>query len=202
MKPVEAFRNRVSVRIPELPDALIDDAVVDTCIDFCERSTIVRRNLDTFTTVAGRREYDIDACNMQSVTEIVRVWCDSSELVAVDDETLPLDGRQSTPRYFLEEEPGRLALYPIPNKAYTINVRAALRPQRGAKMVADTLYENWVEVIVAGALARLYAIPGDFFNAALAQANGAGYMAGVNSAMLQAGTGNTRVEHRTQMVRI
>lgn len=205
MTPISSFRPRVAARIPSASDPLIDLAVLDACIDFCEQSRAVRGMLDTFTTTAGTSEYDLLAVNEQAVSRILRVWVDDTEIGGMDDNNTPSPTyqTQSTPQAFSNPEPEVLALHPTPDKAYTINLRVALRPTRSATQVRDELFERHVETIVNGALARLYSMPGEpFFNTQLASAHAAGFKIGINAAMLDASKGRTSTQLRVTPVHI
>lgn len=213
MKNLSSFRPRVAARVPGCSDPLIDQAVLDTCIDFCERTLVVKRTLDSFLTVAGTASYDVPVGLQQSVAHIMRVWCGTSELRPLDEDgiatpygfvsSVPGDQTPSgTPSYYNETDPGVLQLYPRPDGAHTINVRAAMRPLRTATQVEDQLFEDWVEAITDGALTRLYMVPGDFANAPLAKFHAAAYQGGVDRAMLQASKGRTRAESRVTPVHI
>lgn len=211
MTPLSAFRSRIAPRVQGCFDPIIDQAVLDTCIDFCERSLVVRRMLATFPTVAGTGTYTPPVTAVtQSVTKFIRVWRDDVEIAPADEGYIPGSGgffagpaaSQAAPSFFGSTEPGSIALYPTPDKVYTINSRVALRPTRAATTVEDQLYEEWVEVIVAGALMRLMSMPDDWQNLPLAKAYAAQYEAGINVAMLKASQGQTRAELRVSPVRI
>lgn len=213
MKPVSAFRARIAGRVPGILDAVIDIAVLDTCIEFCEKTLVVRGMLDTFSTVALDRDYDLMPANQQSVAKVIRVWCDNNEITPVDDDAIgnPFGFVSSVaghgvdkgrPRYYNEVEPGVLSLYPIPDAAYVINARVALRPTRSATHVPDALFENWCEAIVNGSLARLMMQPGEAMNPKLASLHQGLYVVEVNKALLAANRGNTRAQSTVRPVHI
>jgi hypothetical protein len=169
MRPLSAFRPRIALRVPGVPDPVIDMAVLDTCIDFCKRSLVVRRTLEPFKTKAGVREYEIDTANHQLLALITRIWRDSVPIDPLDEDGLTspaaftaVAGQQhAAPRVYTETEPGVLALYPVPDAVYTMTVRAASRPAQNATMVEDQLVNDWFEAITHGALARLFLMPND-----------------------------------------
>lgn len=207
MTPLSAFRPRIAPRVLTALDPTIDQAVLDTCIDFCEQTLIVKATLDSFSTVAATREYDLDATSvMENVCRVMRVWCSETELgaTAEDDVNSPFayvdaitgsTNSRSMPRCYTETSPGVLGLMPTPDAAYQMTIRAAMKPKRSATTVQDILYENWVEAIVDGALFRLYSMPGmAFSNTGMAGVHGALYKKGVNAALLEASRGRTRAE--------
>jgi hypothetical protein len=208
VKTLSAFRPRVSPHVAGASDALIDQAVLDTCIDFCERTLVVKRMLDTFPTVAGKREYDIDGPSQQSVAKVMRMWADDVELDAMAEDMADHDNfvtgtQRARPRFFNETDPGVIAFLPTPDAAYSINTRVALKPTRSATQVEDQLFDDWVEAIVDGALARLHMVAGtEFFSPTSSQFRAASYRAGVNNALIQATRGRTRAQLRVTPVRI
>ena len=214
MKSVSAFRTRIAPRVPGCSDALIDQAVLDACIDFCERSLVVKRMLDSFVTKPLQAIYDLYGANQQGVAQIMRVWVDSTEITPLDEDAIStpfgfvssVPGQSnpgSTPRFFNETEPNSISLYPTPDKVYTLNMRVALKPMRSATQVEDQLFEDWVEVVMDGAFARLFAMPAqEFTSPALTKYHAVQYEVGVNAAMLQARRGNTRAQSRVTPVHI
>jgi hypothetical protein len=213
MTPLSSFRSRIAPRVLTAPDIVIDQAVLDTCIDFCERTLIIRTS-DAADTVTGVNTVDIPVPAGQALTKVMRAWCNGIELVPISDDEVsgPLDytetvtGASQTlgmPRFMYEPAPGVLGLHPAPDDAYQITFRLACKPKRSATSVEDVLYENWVDPIVDGALARLYGMPGMQFSAPpLVIPHQAMYMTGVNRAMLEAVRGRNRAEMRVRPVRI
>jgi hypothetical protein len=217
MQSLSVFRPRIAPRVEGASDALIDQAVIDTCIDFCDRSNVVKRMADSFVTVAGRAQYDLPTLNQQSVSTVMRVWVDANEITPIDEDAIRtpfgfvsavpgVNNPSGVPRFFNETDPGTISLYPVPGAVYTINMRASMRPMRAAKQVEDQLFEDWVDTIVDGALVRLYAMPAaphvPFSNPGLAKVHAAAYEAGVNVAMLASRKGSTRAQSRITAVHI
>ncbi len=213
MKALSAFRSRVSPRVQGCNDMLIDQAVLDSCIEFCDKSLAVKRMLDAFPLVAEQSQYDLSPPAGQVVVQVMRVWCDTSELQPVDEDTLAspfqfvqaIPGhtrRPAMPGFFSESDPSQLSFYPVPDKAYTVNLRVALRPSRAATQVEDQLFETHIETIVDGALARLYVMPSEFANPAAAKLHLDKFHAGIDEALLQSSRGNTRAQQRITPVHI
>ena len=213
MKALSVFRPRIAPRVSGCLDEMIDQAVLDACIDFCERTLVVKRMLTPISTVASTFEYTPAAPSEEAVACLVRVWCDLSELTPLDEDamatpfgfTASVPGQTNTPskpRFFNETSPGSVGLYPAPDRVYTLNIRAALRPTRAAANVEDQLFEDWAEAIVDGALARLMLYPGEWANVKLASVHEKRYEAAVGSARLEASQGATRAQQRIQPVHI
>lgn len=213
MTPLSTFRTRVAPFVHGCLDAMIDRAVLDSAIELCERSLVVKRQLDSVLTVAGESLINLAPPSGQSVAHVMRVWCDRSELTPVHEDALAAPfgfvesvpgevNSNSRPKVFQEAEPGVLALFPFPDKVYTINVRAALRPTRAASSVETQLYEDWVEEVVDGALARLYVMPGAWASPELAKYHLQRFADGVGRARITASRGDTRAESRVTPIHI
>lgn len=213
MVAVSAFRSRVAGQAAGALDFDIDRAVLDACIEFCDKTQIIRLTLDSFQTTAGAAEYDIDAPAGSRLCQILRVWCDGVEIRPMQEDQAEgrgaffsnPDGR-SRPSAFAELSTGVLTLMPTPDKAYPVVMRVATKPSRSATSVDDKLFEDWAEVIAHGALARLL-MQSDGTdtkprNPAKAKAHAETFEAGIRAAMLEAVRGNTRGELRVETVRI
>ena len=210
MKALSVFRPRVASLAPTATDPMIDQAVLDACIDFCERTLVVKRMLTTFTTVAGTAAYTPAPPAQESIAQFIRVWCDSTELDPMNEDAISgpwgfvttvtgQTNQPGLPQVYNETDPGLIQFYPRPNAVYTINARVALRPLRTATQVEDQLFEDWVEAITSGALARLYAQPGELLNPLLAKYHAANFQGFVDAAQVQASKG--RVARAQQAVR-
>lgn len=208
MKALSVFRPRIAPKVGGCLDEVIDRAVLDTAIDFTTRSLSLRKMMDPFTTSPGRMEYDLDP----AVKMIVRAWCDGIEITPLDDDgmgafgfvkSIPgVSGATGVPKFFAQTDYGVISLFPTPDSVCTINMRVAVSPSRSAKVVDDQLWEDNVEVIVDGALGRLFMEPGEWMSETLAKFHGTRYEAGVNAAMVDASRGSARAQQRVIPVHI
>lgn len=211
MTPLSSFTSRVAPHALTAPDVLIEQAVLDTCIDFCERTLIVRATLDPFNTSPGVQEYDLEATDSSlTVARLMRAWLGTQELRPWSEDQVsdPFAFQSSvtgytrptgTPNFFDEPEPGTIGFYPAPDAAYPVAIRAALKPLRSATVVPDVLFENWANAIADGALARIFTMPA-YLQANLAGAHQALYVAAANAAALEARRGRNRAEQRVRPV--
>lgn len=213
MKALALFRPRIAPRVEGCIEDLIDQSVLDTCIDFCERSLVVKRMATSFLTVASQLAYTLESTSDTSIAHIARLWCDITELTPADEDMLrtpfgfvaAVPGAVSViarPRFFNQASPGVIDLYPTPDKAYTINMRVALKPTRSAVQVDDQIFEDWIDYIVHGALERLYMMPGGWANPGLAKYHSDQYEIGVNLAITEARKGSISSQARIIPVRI
>lgn len=174
MIPTTAFLPRLLPYVIGCTQTMALQALVDSAISFCEDSLVIRQRLDRQLTALGQAEFDIGVTAPQSVTRILKVWLDGVEIYPaaadiVNDQVLA----QARPRtfYTLPDDTGLMAvLYPVPDKAYTLDAEVALKPTRDAASLHSDLFGTWLEGVVEGAKARLMAIPDQpFSNPAYAQ---------------------------------
>lgn len=205
MKALSVFRSRIAPRVPGCSDMLIDQAVLDACIEFSEKSLAVKRMMDPFNTQAGVREYDLDT----GVVMVAAAWRDGSPMTALTEDDSPArmfaatgSAFPGTPSYIAQVEPDVVALFPTPDAAYSIVMRAAIKPTRSATQVEDQLFDQYCDAVVDGALSRLYALPGEFASPALADRHENKFKAAVADAMLDAQRGQLRAETRVRPVHI
>lgn len=209
--PLSSFTPRIAYRVDGCPDITIEQAVLDSCIDFCERSLILRQTLDPVTTAVGAKEIELDLPANARVSKILKVWINETEIEAASEEEVstPLalvdsipdvTSTNSFPGWYVETSPGVVRLYPAPDKAYTVTVRAAIKPSRSSTSVDDILFENWVNAIVEGALARLYLMPEVWGNPNLAGVCTKAFMSYVSAASAEARHGRGNGELRVRPV--
>ena len=176
MKALSAFFPRILPYLPGGPEPLVAQVLIDAAIEFCDSSLVLRQNLDTFNTVVGRVQYDLDAPSAQhDINRVMGVTLDGKELVAGMSEALRGDmpTAPAKPRGFYTDRTDSvftLMLSPPPDKVYSVLVNVALSPARTATQLDDDLYNTWINPIVSSAIARAMQIPGQpFSNPAQAQ---------------------------------
>ena len=176
MKALSAFFPRILPYLPGCPEPLAAQVLIDAAIEFCDSSLVLRQNLDTFNTVVGRVQYDLDAPSAQhDITRVMGVTLDGKELVAGMAEALRGDmpTAPAKPRGFYTDRTDSvftLMLSPPPDEVYSVLVNVALSPTRTATQLDDDLYNTWINPIVSSAIARAMQIPGQpFSNPAQAQ---------------------------------
>ena len=176
MKALSAFFPRILPYLPGCPEPLVAQVLIDAAIEFCDSSLVLRQNLDTFNTVVGRVQYDLDAPSAQhDINRVMGVTLDGKELVAGMAEALRGDmpTAPAKPRGFYTDRTDSvftLMLSPPPDEVYSVLVNVALSPARTATQLDDDLYNTWINPIVSSAIARAMQIPGQpFSNPAQAQ---------------------------------
>ena len=176
MKALSAFFPRILPYLPGCPEPLVAQVLIDAAIEFCDSSLVLRQNLDTFNTVIGRVQYDLDAPSAQhDINRVMGVTLDGKELVAGMSEALRGDmpTAPAKPRGFYTDRTDSvftLMLSPPPDEVYSVLVNVALSPARTATQLDDDLYNTWINPIVSSAIAKAMQIPGQpFSNPAQAQ---------------------------------
>lgn len=165
MKPLSAFYPRILPYLPGCPEPLVDQVLVNAAIEFAEASLTLRQNLDSFYTVVGKVEYDLDPpTRYHDINRVMGVTLDGKELRPGMFEAIrnDLPTAVAIPRGFYTDRTDNtftLRLSPPPDKVYPVTVSVTLRPARSATQLDDDLYNIWIDPIVSGAIARAMQIP-------------------------------------------
>ena len=170
MVPVSSFLSRLLPYVIGCPEPLAQQALVDAAIEFCDHTLIVTTDLDPVSVVKGVRQYEMELPAQTGLSQVLRVWMDGTMLGPVPStEVQSVDAPEGTPLYYYtrdRDEVLNLTLYPSPDKDIPngLIVRVATRPTRTATQLHSALFNEWVDVIVESALARLYDTPGQVFS--------------------------------------
>lgn len=165
MKPLSAFYPRILPYLPNCPEPLVDQVLVNAAIEFAEASLTLRQNLDSFRTVVGKVEYDLDPpTKYHDINRVMGVTLNGKELSPGMFEAIRNDLPTATaiPRGFYTDRTDNtftLRLSPPPDKVYPVTVAVTLRPARNATQLDDDLFNIWIDPIVSGAIARAMQIP-------------------------------------------
>jgi len=165
MKPLSAFYPRILPYLPNCPEPLVDQVLVNAAIEFAEASLTLRQNLDSFNTVVGKVDYDLDPpTRYHDINRVMGVTLNGKELRPGLFEAIRNDLPTATaiPRGFYTDRTDNtftLRLSPPPDKAYPVVVAVTLRPARDTTQLDDDFYNIWIDPIVSGAIARAMQIP-------------------------------------------
>lgn len=210
MKALNSFMSRILPHVAGCPDITAQEALLDTAIDFCEKTLIVQQTLDTIDTVVDTIEYELTAPRHQAVVLPVAVWFKTTLLEPVPVQAIrnvqaytntgePMEG---PPRQYFWTAANTIGLYPIPDAAETaaLVVRAALKPTRSATQLEDVLYEDWIDTLAHGTLARLHMMKDQpWASADRALLHGREYRAGTQRARIEQSTGRIRTTLSVRM---
>lgn len=203
MKPISDFFPRMLPYLPGCSEPLAAQAILDAAIVFCEDAQVVREELDGFVTVAGEKSYELYAPAQQQIARVLDVLVDGRSIpgIAAEDVDL-LVGAEGSPVSFYTSRNGSellLNLFPTPDKAYQVQVRAALRPARNATQLEDDLFNLWSDAVLAGAMARVMAVPGQpFSDPAAAVGYGMAAARAANKARVEGNFGRVRANMRVR----
>jgi hypothetical protein len=129
----------------------------------------VRQTLDPLSTDQGVLEYEVFPPAGEAVICPVQVWFKSQflEPVAADlirsvqayNIDVPgVTALSATPTQYFWTAPSTIGVYPVPDTSEleTLTVRAALKPTRAATQLEDVLFDDWLDALADGTLARLH----------------------------------------------
>ena len=81
MQPLSVFYSRILPYLPGCSEPLVNQVLVSSAIDFAESSLVLRQNLDSFKTVAGVTQYDLDPPTANhDIDRVMSVAIDGREL--------------------------------------------------------------------------------------------------------------------------
>lgn len=199
-----AFLTDVLPYVRDCPEFVAINAIRNTCIEFCEKSTWWRQTFDPITLVVEQGEYDLDVEVGTGVAVILAAHLGQRPLQFQTPEyltsVLGADWRtRPGPTQFITQDGDfttvRLANPPtvISPEEAELTLHVALRPLKSSTRVPKELYERWSEVIGFGARARLHDTPGQpYANAEAAREYRKWFQSGIGEAKIQANRGRGR----------
>lgn len=197
-----AFLPDVLPYVRDVPEFVAINAIRNTCIEFCEKSTWWRKSLEPITLVVEQSEYTLDIEVGSSIAAIMSAHIGRVEVLPKTEEflnqTIGPDWRTRTgPVQYLVHDGDfdtiRLAFVPdvVPDDPLSLHV--ALRPIKSSTRVPKELYERWGEIIGFGARARLHDTPGQpYSNEEAAMKFRKWFQSGYGEAKVQANRGRGR----------
>jgi hypothetical protein len=181
MKKLEYFLTRLLPWCPGAPEPLVYQALIDSAIQFCEETNIVKYITDPITRIEGVADYDIELPQSTDLARILRVYYAKG----------PWEQPSNRPSNWLVTDIGQITIFPTPGSlqqgADPMFIEVATKPSRTATVVADQLYMQWIEAIVGGAIFRICAQPDQSWsNAQNAAIGAAAFKKGRGDAMIEA----------------
>ncbi len=164
----DAFHEYVMPSVQGCPTTMVDTAIRSACTEFCAKSFIWRQESVRNAIYENTASYVFAPPQYAKVVTPYRVAINGKELKATDLDTLEAempnwrDLNPGTPRlYFLENE-DTVRLIPVPYEDIedALTAGVVLKPSRQAPSCPNFIYEDWAEVIAAGALTKLLAMRG------------------------------------------
>ena len=146
--------------VASCPDPIVDRALCDAAIEFCEMTQAFVEN-QTFKTKPGVSEYDTytDSGLPAMVTAVTMANNRPLHPIYIDALTNAYGNSWQTvtgqPWYFLGFNEDSLVLYPTPIEVESGVMTLSSRPKRSATGWDPRLFERYGEIIAHGALGRL-----------------------------------------------
>lgn len=167
MTPADLY-SRILPHVPNCPTPAVDQAVMDTAIEFADKTQIEFDIEAPIVLVNDQAEYSIVEAVGLRVSLVRHVYAPLWELDPVTPSQLQdrlRDWQSATSSdpvaYKAWPDPNVLTVYPTPRNVtgQTLRVIASWKPARNAAAFADRLGEDYMDPLVAGALARLMRMP-------------------------------------------
>lgn len=200
MAVYEDFLEYVAPAVPGASEPLMVRAIRDACVDFCVETGFFRKTLEPIPSVAGIAEYEIETPEGTVVSNVRGAWYDGVRIGDVANEDT--DQKAQSVEYGVTAVPGTptklvytsgntFLLDPVPaDSAKDVVLAVTLKPTRASTEVWDQLFEDFAEVIAAGALAKLMDIKGQvFYDPAEGARKGREFMVGKNAARVRSDHG-------------
>lgn len=207
MAALSEFYSLIAPACPGVPEPAMDLNIVLAAQDFCRRTSWYQE-VQTMDAVASQGEYSFTVPSGMRLFMLHGAWYDTAqlEIVATGDVRDPLALRgavgDSSPEtgtptqvFFNVPSDGTFQLYPLPaeNATTAITVRASFVPTNTAETVPDGLYNEWAEIIAAGAMARLMSTPNTpYFAPKSAAIAAARFETGITRARRESRTGKVQ----------
>lgn len=203
-----AFLPEVLPLVPGCADVVAVNAIRNACIEFCQGSNIWQETQDPFDLLPADLPYDLEGVSGAKVCRVLSLRVDGQRIDPITMDELDAkfynwrEAQADVPTAYYQPNPDSLALYPIPTGAVNAVFRVAYAPLRTASGVEEYVYQDWLEELAAGALARLMSMPGQSFTNEVAAA---GYRdtfeKGISDAAAEANKSFSRAEPMVQMRR-
>ncbi len=174
------------------PYPVIDNAIRNAVIEFCDFSLAYQVDLPVIVTADDTPTYAMSYDANTNVADVVTVRTDSRRLTPMLTANRSAGGelwevrKGGEPLEYFLTDPNTLRLLPIPDGAYNVYVKAALKVLRSATGVEAWLLEQYRDVIVAGTLSQVLRMNGPWKDPNEAQARKSEFEAGKGQGRIDA----------------
>jgi hypothetical protein len=162
VKTWDAFYDFVVPDVPGCPFAAIDVALRQAAIDFCSQSLAWKATHPDITVVPGTASYNFAPPAQAVVHAVTYAEFEGSEIDCHTGESgiqiYNWRNQTGTPEYVLGGATA-LQLVPTPDVAGTLKIEVALKPDPTATGIDDSIFNEYRDAIVHGALGRLMLSP-------------------------------------------
>lgn len=204
MATLDDFSKFILPDVHGCPSMVAEQAVLDSAIMFCEESRCHREQLADITLVASTPTYNIVTPTDTVISSIIWAGLDGTEIFRSTRDRIEFQvpswrTATGTPTHVVMDDIRTIRTVPIPTGAAALNLEAYLKPSATATTIQDFIYQEWHEVIAAGAKARLFAMANKpWTSAPQAESNGAVYTALINAAVSKNDSGHMRPSRRVR----
>lgn len=200
------FMPEILLDVPTCPEVIAIRQICNAAIEFCEKTKAWQYDMDPIAAVGGTSAYDLDlpssseAVTLESLSHLGDRLSPTSRRM-LNDWKVNWQAETGNPKYFFLPSLTEFRVVPIPT---TSNANAflgtvVLKPTRSATTIDSTIASQWMEVIAAGAKARLMMMPKrvwtDFNMAAVMEKQ---FKDGINAAVAVIQKTRTRVPLRVK----
>lgn len=168
MVPLSSFSSRLLPTVLGCPEPLAEQALIDAAIEFCERSRLLVVELEPIKLRSGTADYELELPLQTRLGHILGVWVDNTLLSSVPLLQAGRHATAGTPTSFhatYVDEALLLRVSPTPDASVigSLHAKVSVVPTRTASSVMSVLFDEWVDVVVSGAQARIKQTPGQVF---------------------------------------
>lgn len=173
MQSLDVFLPHLQPWLLATPEPLARAALVRAARDFCERTHVIQVTVGPLNAVLGQPDFTLTMPTDQELVRVKRAWWETAELQLVGHEdigsplaytaTVGTQTRQNgVPREALLTGPATLTVAPPPNATASamLTARVVVRPTLAATSLADELYSDWLDAVVAKSALILAGMPG------------------------------------------
>lgn len=163
--PVSDLRPSVLAHAHNAPGATVDRALIEAAREFCGQCNAWRADVE-FNTVAGQPGCTITPPTGGVLCDILTVRLSGVGTLTkctVDQlDTEFTDGRESqgAPDFYYRGGRNEIVFAPVPADVKYGKLRGAFKPALNATVFDDRLVDDYSQVIINGAIAKVLAIPG------------------------------------------
>jgi len=157
------FLPEITPHVPGCPEPVILNALVTAATEFCTRTLAWQERIASVQVTSGSFPYDIDVDTHAALARVMSVTVGTLKLTptsyAALDQTTNWDTQTGTPVSFLIQSDGDLLVYPLPSESMALTMTISNTVARSATVLEKFLHTRWRDVLVAGALRIIHAMP-------------------------------------------
>jgi hypothetical protein len=204
MKSWSDFYDLAMQDVPGCPLAAMDVALRQAAIFFCERSLAWKYRHPDIPVIPNTASYAFAPPTEAVVHAIVHAELDGRNMNfpgAEADKRIANWGDQTGTPVFILGSPASSILAPVPNASGVLTMTVALKPSSNAGGIDDSIFDEYRDAIIHGALARLMLSPKKpYTNMQLAQYHDQQFAIGIADAGMRAARNYTRAPLRTRIM--